>query len=459
MLSYLLLLGFSLKFIIEDSLRKENTIVFLNSLLVFFFLFEWIYRFMFQKLPVIELENFLHLPISKSSIIHYLLARSFISLFSIIAFLLFTPFAIMEVAIVHDSAAALYWLATIILISWALHWAMLWYKQKFGDSIIGIIVVFAVLGIALASAYYGWFNIGEIFSPVFASSLQSPVPVLVMMVLVFCSYYLVFNYYRGHAYVEDLAEEENIQFANRSIGFFSRFGLAGEMANLEWKLIIRHKKSRGYLFLAGLLLFYGLLFYGDSSLSGDGYSSLSIIFGVIITGSFIMQYGQLFLSWNSAYFDFFLSKKNGARELVKGKHLLFIAISVLSFLLTVPYVYYGWDILFTHLATFLFNIGITIHLLTYMALWKPKPMDISKGAMFNYEGVGVAQFLMMIPMIIIPYLIYLPFALIFSWQIGLFALGACGILGIIFFKKLTQLAVKRILNNRYEISSSFRQEL
>jgi hypothetical protein len=228
---------------------------------------------------------------------------------------------------------------------------------------------------------------------------------------------------------------------------------------LEWKLIIRHKKSRTFLMLSAFLLLYGTIFYDNPAYQSGPMQHMFIFVGIFITGIFMIQYGQLFLSWNSGYFDFFLSRKDGVRNLVKGKYLLLLSISLLCFLLSIPYVYFGWKFLLIHFATFLFNAGIMIHLITYLAIWKPKPMDLNKGAMFNYEGVGAAQFLMIIPMMVAPYLIYLPFALIFNFYAGLAALGTVGIIGILFFEKLSTININRVLKNRYEISSSFRQEL
>jgi len=173
----------------------------------------------------------------------------------------------------------------------------------------------------------------------------------------------------------------------------------------------------------------------------------------------MLQYGQLFLSWNSANFDFFLNKKDGIAALVRGKYLLFIAISCLCFVLSVPYVYFGWDILLIHLATFIFNVGITIHMVVFMALWKPKPMDLNKGGVFNFEGVGIAQYLMVIPLMAGPYMVFLPFAIWINDYAGLLALAVIGAVGIFFFNPLTQFSIRRVVQHKYEISSSFRQEL
>jgi len=459
LLGYLLIAGLFLTRIIEQLAEGQDPIQVLNSGLIFFFLVEFMYRYFLQKLPVIELESLLHLPISKRKIMHMLLGRSFFSPLSIIALILFTPFAFSEISTQYGVSGAIFWLGTILFISWTLHWFMLWFKQRFEDSLIGVVIVLIVLLLGLGSAYMGWFNLGELVAPFFNFAMTSFIPLAIMFVLCSAGYYMAFSYYLNNAYLEDLAEEEEVRFVNQSVGFFSRFGMAGELANLEWKLIIRHKKSRTFLMLSAFLLLYGTIFYDNPAYQSGPMQHMFIFVGIFITGIFMIQYGQLFLSWNSGYFDFFLSRKDGVRNLVRGKYLLLLSISLLCFLLSIPYVYFGWKFLLIHLATFLFNAGIMIHLIIYLALWKPKPMDLNKGAMFNYEGVGAAQFLMIIPMMVAPYVVYLPFAMFFNFYAGLAALGTVGVVGIIFFNKLSTININRVLKNRYEISSSFRQEL
>lgn len=460
LLSYVVLAGVFLPRIIQELTGSEDTLSVLNSYLIYFFLFEFMYRYFIQQLPVVDLESLLHLPIGKRKIMHMLLIRSFFSPMSIIALLLFLPSGLQVVLPEYGSLGLLGWIGSIIFTSWILHWFMLWFKQKFEDSTIGLVIVVAVLVLGSGASYMGWYNLGEIMKPVFDFAMTSLIPLIVLAIGLVGSYYLCFSYYLSNAYLEDLSEEENVRFTDQSIGFFSRFGNAGEMANVEWKLIIRHKKSRTYIMLSIFFLLYGLIFYTNPAYqSEDGISPIFIFVGVFITGIFMIQYGQLFLSWNSQNFDYYLMKKGGVEELVKGKYLLFISISCLSFLASVPYVYFGWEFLIIHFATFIFNIGVLVHAIIYLALWKPKPMDLNKGAMFNYEGVGAAQWLMILPMMGLPYLVYLPFSLLVSDYAGLIALFVCGIIGILSFKVLSRININRVYSNKYEISSSFRQEL
>jgi hypothetical protein len=460
LLSYVFMAGLFLGRIIDEFAEGQDPIAFLNSFLIYFFLGEFMYRYFVQKLPVVELESLLHLPIGKKKIVSVLLLRSFLSPLNVIALLLFLPFGVEAVQEEYGVLGLVSWLGTLLCLSWTLHWFMLWFKQRFEDSLIGLGVVFLVVLLSGGTTYLGWFNVGAVLSPFFTAATESIFPLLGMCLVLGLVYAITYRFYVSHAYLEELGEEEEYRVAGQSFGLFSRFGMAGEFANLEWKLILRHKKSRTYLMLSAFFLLYGLMFYTNPAYEGESAISPFYIFvGVFITGIFMIQYGQLFLSWNSANFDFFIQRKGGLEALVRGKYLLFLSIAGICFLASVPYVYFGWEILLVHLATFLFNCGVLIHVIIYVALWKPKPMDLNKGAMFNYEGVGAAQFLIIIPLMAGPYLVYLPFAYLFNDYVGLLALGVTGLAGILAFRPLSQLIINRLLANRYEISSSFRQEL
>lgn len=460
LLGYVFFAGLFLGRIVDLLAEGKEPIAFLNSVLVYFFLFEFMYRYFIQKLPVVDLESLLHLPIGKKKIVAVLLLRSFLSPLNVIALLLFLPFGVEAVQEEYGALGLVSWLGTLLGLSWSLHWFMLWFKQRFEDSVLGLGLLFVVVLLSVGSTYLGWFNVGALLAPFFTAAAQNVFPFVGVLVLLVGMYWISYRYYVAHAYLEELGEEAGYRAAGQGFGLFSRFGMAGELANLEWKLILRHKKSRTYLMLSAFFLLYGLIFYTNPAYQSEtGISPIYIFVGVFITGIFMIQYGQLFLSWNSSNFDFFMQRKGGLEALVRGKYLLFLSISGVCFLASVPYVYFGWEILLLHLATFLFNCGVLIHVIIYVALWKPKPMDLNKGAMFNYEGVGAAQFLIIIPLMAGPYLVYLPFSYLINDYAGLLALGVTGLAGILAFGRLSRITTQRLLANRYEISSSFRQEL
>lgn len=458
-LLYVLGLAFNMKPVIEKVFGSDDPIGFLNANLLNFFVIEFMYRFFLQKVPAFELAGFLHLPVKRSTIVNFLLIRSIFTPFSFIVLILFLPFSLTELIPDYGAVGAYSWLFTLVFISWILHWLVLWFKTRYGDSLISVLVIFAFGVLNAILEHYHWTSPAQFIKPFFDQALISPwVPLLVISSSLFF-YYSVFSFYLKNAYLEVLSSKSRSTYVNGSIEFLSRFGLIGEMADAEWKLILRHKKSRSYLFISVLFLFYGVIFYGDGAFGDQGEAQfMSVFLGIFITGVFIIQYGQLFLSWNSNTFDFYMSRPHGLSTLIRGKYLLFVLISFACFLLTVPYVFYGIDVLIAHTAMFLFNIGVTIHLVVNLALWKPKPMDLDKGSFFNYEGIGLAQYLMFVPLLVVPYAIYLPLYFLSGHNMGLAALAGMGIVGIIFNEKITQFAINRLKRDKYFISSSFRQE-
>lgn len=456
---YLVGIAVFLEPLIKSFTETESAIPALNTYIIFFFLFEMMYRFFLQKRPLFDIQSFLHLPVKRSQIIYFLLGRSFITPHSLVVIILFMPITLSAIRIEHGAEAALQWILTLILISYTLHWFVLWYKQRFDNSTTATVAIVSVPLLASVLLYFSIFNIGEITHPFFQYALDSPLPLVLFVVLCAASFRLVFQYYMHNAYVEDVHQGSAFRFGKSGPGFFSRFGLLGEIADVELKLIFRHKKSRSYFILSFALLFYGLLFYPGAVVDSAAGEFLLLFVAIFITGAFFLQYGQLFLSWNSSSFDFFLSRENGLEALIKGKFLLLAGISLLLFLLSLPYVYFGWKIIAFHTAAFLYNVGIGVHLIIILALWEPKPMDLGKGAFFNYEGVGVAQFLMIFPYLVFPYAIYIPANMFFGTYTALFILGLIGAIGLVFHDKLIGFSVRKLQRGRYKISSTFRQEL
>jgi len=425
-------------------------------------MFEILYRFFLQKRPTFDLVSWLHLPINKKTIIHYLLNKSLLSPFTLVFPVLFTPLSFNKIAPEYGIAAAFSFLFTLFLISITLHWFILWVRhislRKNWVNILFPVVVLAFF----ALAYFNIFILGEYTRPFFDATLTSVWPLLGTLITGSFFYFLNLRNYSQNAYLSDEKASGFIDLSSGFTGLFSRFGLAGELAETELRLILRHKKSRSYFIISIVTLLYGLFFYPrlDSfAQSWQDIYAFMLFLGIFISGAFFIQYGQLLISWNSANFDFYLNRHGGIKAILRGKWLLFVAISALFYLVSLPYAYYGLEIAALHTVGFLYNVGIGIHAIMFIALWEPKPMDINKSVFFNYEGVGVAQFLIMIPYLFIPYAIYLPLAFFFNPATGLAVLTILSVIAIAFNDRLLELSARRLHRNRYRVAASFRSEI
>ncbi len=87
-----------------------------------------------------------------------------------------------------------------------------------------------------------------------------------------------------------------------------------------------------------------------------------------------------------------------------------------------------------------------------------KRIDLSKGASFNWEGVGATQLLLSFPLLIAPFIVYWPFAFLGHNDIGLALMAATG-LAFIFTRSfwIKQLEAD-FYKKRYKIAEGFRNK-
>jgi hypothetical protein len=179
---------------------------------------------------------------------------------------------------------------------------------------------------------------------------------------------------------------------------------------------------------------------------------------MICSGFFIMNYGQFSFSWQGSHFDFMLIQPTPLRGFVESKYWLLMSTTAVWFLCSIPFVYLGWHFLLINLAASLYNIGINTFVAMNLSMWGAKKIDLRHPGSLNLEGIGAAQWTMAIPLIATPYLFYLPFSLMGYPILGFAAVGAAGLIGIVFRKPLIAITSKRLFDRRYIMSSNFRKD-
>jgi hypothetical protein len=172
----------------------------------------------------------------------------------------------------------------------------------------------------------------------------------------------------------------------------------------------------------------------------------------------MINYGQLLFSWQGCHFDFTLTRPISVRHFIESKYWLLSASMLIAFVLSLPYAYFGWKIILVHLAIMLFNMGINVFIMMNIAMWGPKRIDLKNGDIFNYEGIGAAQYVMAFPILLAPYVFYLPFSFLVSSEVGILAVGSVGLTGFALRPYLINLTTKRLENRKYLIAAGFRKE-
>jgi hypothetical protein len=454
---YLLVFGFVLPHIITETFGQSDPVGFLHRFLLYYFLFEFILRYLLQNVPVLEIQPYLHLPIKRSSIIHFLLGKSVFHVLNCFILLILTPFAFTVVAQQFGQVTGISWIAGLWLISITIHYLVILYKVKLDDTFWGIVLllgVFTALGVA---DFYGWFRLTEVSGQLFGVALTGPFFVLGSLFVTGLIYVTNYRVFWQSIYTDEFVRDTSPGFAHgKDFGFLKSLGLTGDWINLELKLILRNKRPRTILFLSVFFLSYGLVFYPNPRYTTDMAGFLLFV-GIFVTGVFMINYGQYLFSWQANHFDFTLTRPVSIQQYLNSKYLMLAGITFLCFLLTIPYVYFGWKILLINGVMMLFNIGVNTFVLMNLAMWGPKKIDLTKGGAFNIQGVGAAQWVMGIPVFLGPYLFYLPFSLAGYPFAGIIAVGLAGLTGIIFKPYLISLTANRLENNKHRIAEGFRK--
>ncbi|ADR21873.1 hypothetical protein MATR_04940 [Marivirga tractuosa] len=421
-----------------------------NQFLLYYFISELALRYIMQTVPVLDIEPYLHLPIRKKLITRFLVIKSIFNPYNLIAPAIFIPLAITTFIPEIGIEKSIVWLAFTLLLSLSLHFFNILMKKKLENNMMVWLVLAALVVLNYIGNRYMSFELiplGTWATAVYNMPILLLIPVTLLSFLI----YISVQFFYQNLYLEDLFDAKMMsgeKFTSRLSNWENK-GLMNTLIVQELKLILRHKRSRSSVMLAGIFLFYPLLIF---SMGEEAQSKAMAIFvSVFFTGIFIIQYGQFLWSWNTNQMDFFLTKINPYTYWVESRYRLLIYSVLITSVLSLPYFYFGYEVMLIMGATALYNVGINSMLIMRMSLWGAKPIELNKSAMMNYQGVGAAQFVVGIPLILGPIAVYTPFSLLWNNHIGILAIAIAGLIGLIFRKAFFNAIAKKLKKDKYKL--------
>jgi len=451
-----LFIGFFMDKVLEKAFPNDEIIVAFCGIILIYFLFELLMRMQLQELPTLRVQPYLHLPVKRNIIVSYLALTALLSVFNLWPIILFFPF-ICKVILPVSGAGAIGFMVAIFAISIFNNYLAIYFKRK--SNINGWIYLIVSLVLALIiSGDFAWhiYSLRTISYSFFGHLLKSPALTLVPVALAAGMYALNFIYLKQNLYLEELSRKKASYKSSTEYAILDRFGSIGDQVANEIKLILRNKRPRSAFIMSGVFLFYGLVFYKNPQFANSDWPKVFV--GMFMTGFFIISYGQFLYSWQAAHFDGLMVSKVSFTDFLKAKFLLFTAVSTAAFVLTTPYAYFGWRTIVIHFVMYLWNLGVNIYIVLYFANRNAKRIDLSKGASFNWEGVGATQLLLSFPLLLAPYIIYTPFKLMHMENTGLAIMAAMGIVGILTRSFWIEKLVQDFNNRKYTITEGFRNK-
>ena len=456
LLSAAIFMGIYLHSILEEAFPEQDPVTVYCGLILYFFLLDIFSRFLMQDLPTLVIQPYLVQNVKRSRLVQFLNLRSLVSFFNVFPLFLFIPFALSTIKNQYGSSASFAFVITIISLILFNNFLVLFIKRKTVLSNWWMVGFFVVVLVLMAGDYFKIFSVQKLSASVFGLLLSTPSFCIAFIVLAIGSYYNNTLYLKNNLYLDDLVKSPGHK-ASSEYHWLQRFGNIGDLIAIDLKLIIRNKRPRSLLLLSCIFLLYGFLLYKPAYFDKDQLGS--ILFGAIfITGMFMMNYGQFLFAWQSTHFDGLMASNVNLKTYIKSKFLLLTGFCTVAFLISLLYGFMNWKIIPVQIAAYFFNIGIHSVIAAYIGTYNYKGLDLSKGSSFNFQGIGVAQWIYALIIILVGAIIYLPFALLISSWAGISVVGILGIINLLLQDWWVDKISLQLQKRKHKILSGFREK-
>lgn len=449
-------LGLGLYPILKDQFPDKDPFELVNQFLFFWFLADLLMRFFFQKLPVMSVKALLTLPLKKSKIVHYVLGKSVISFFNFLPLFAVIPFSVVLITKDYATATVINWMLFMVIATQIINFLNFIIENKSARTELSMLPILILVGGLYLLNYLEWISFDQfVFKAVIWTTTNSFFLIVPLLILGLC-YFVNFKMLLSQLYIDQSLQSKRIEVSASDLSWTDRFGASAPFLQLDLRMLWRNKRPRSSIFIVLIGLFYGLIFYPNPVY--QSMQGMYVFVGIFVTGIFLINFGQFIPAWDSGYYKMLMSQNIPYKDYLKSKYLLMASSALLMFILSIPYVYFGWQILLLHFAAMIYNIGINTHVLLFAGSYNRKRIDLTQRAAFNYQGTGAVQWLVGIPLLLIPIgIFYLPYKLI-NFESAIAILIGIGIAGILFHEKIMKFITAKYIDSKYKMINAFDQD-
>ena len=423
-----------------------------NSYLLYVALGELVFRYLMQTLPVMNIKPLLLLPIKRSTLVHYVLGKSAISFFNIISLFFYIPFAVVLIIEGYDTSGALGWLLAVVLMSQSVNFL----NFLINKSTIALgSIVFLLLAI-IGSQKFNLFDVTKFGGQVFDAVYSSPIYSLIGLVITGTLYNLNYKQLKSLVYL-DKAVSQKVEEANTSdMTWANKLGDVAPFIKNDIRLIWRNKRTKTVFLMSFLFLFYGLFFFTQETFRE--MPAMLMFAALFITGGFTVNYGQFIPAWDSAHYKMLMSQSFKYRKFLESKWMLMVVMTSILYLLSFPYLYFGTKIFLMITAGAIFNIGFNSIFLLYSGSFNRKRIDLTKSGFGNTQGTSATQFLIIIPLMLLPMLLFWVFNKFVGYNSGFIVVASVGIISLLLRKYAMNFIEKKYIKDKYVMINAFGKE-
>lgn len=453
----LVIMGFMLPKLLEEIAPQQDAAATFNSIIIYGVIALLMIRYLMQPLSTLNIENYQVLPIKRETLVNYLLLKPLFNPLNYIVLCFAIPFAITGVYPVYGVAGAFRFIFVVIFLIWFDTLLAPFLKRKFSNILSGTIVFLAIGGVLAGLEYFNIFSLSQLSQQLFDLVSKTPLVWISLLLPVLLAFLLNKHYFAKNYYPENFDKKvKRTESDSGKFTFMERFGKIGEIISLEIRLVLRHKRTKRTLYTALFFLLYGLLFYPNPIYSNNPGWLLFV--AIFVTGTGMLIFGQWIINWDGAHFDFLMTRDIDTQTYIRANYFLMLSLCIASFIATTPYFFFGTKIIIYHLVALIYNVGVNIYVYLFGATFNTKRLELSRGNSMNMQGVSYKNFLVMIPLLVIPITLVMLFDLFSAAHIALIIISLMGLAGILFREPLLKIIENQFLRRKYALCAGFRKK-
>jgi hypothetical protein len=447
-----LALGIGSFFLIRKTMPDSDPLQVINSYLLFAIIGDLIFRYLMQKLPVMDVKPLLVLPIKKNKLVNYVLGKSMFSAFNIFSLFFYIPFAIVLIIENYSTAGALGWLLTMIFLTQCANFLnFIINKNNVAFWTLAVLLVGTI-----ALQYFNIYDITIHSQAIFDGIFANPIFVLVPVVLLAALYNINQRILKQQLYLDDAVKVKIKEANTADLSWANRFGEMAPFIKNEIRLIWRNKRIKTVFLMSFAFVLYGLVFFPQKTY--QDMPGFLIFASLFVTGGFVLNYGQFIPAWESAYYKMLMTQNLSYRKYLETKWFLMSIMTTVLFVLATPYIYFGLEIYLMIAAGALFNIGFNTLVLLYAGSFNRKQIDLNASGFGNTQGTSAKQFIVIIPVMLVPVGLFYAFSLPFGLKAGIAAIAGFGIIGLVAKNYFMNIIAKKYIKEKYAAILAFDQK-
>ena len=447
-----LTIGIGGYFILKKIFPESDPLQIVNSYLLFAILGDLIFRYLMQKLPIMNIKPMLTLQIKKSTLVHYVLGKSSFSFFNILGLFFYIPFALVLIKEGYNVAGVLGWLLTMILIIQSANFLnFIINKNNIAFAILTLILI-SLVGLQKFDIVDVVGFGGHLFDIIYTNPIYSLFGVVLLILL----YQLNYKQLHGQVYL-DAAVSVKVEEVNTSdMTWANKLGDVAPFIKNDIRLIWRNKRTKTVFLMSFLFLFYGLVFFTQETYRE--MPAMLMFAALFVTGGFTLNYGQFIPAWDSAHYKMLMSQGFKYRKFLESKWVLMVAMTTILYVLSFPYLYFGTDIFLIITAGAVFNIGFNSLFLLYSGSFNRKKIDLTKSGFGNTQGTSATQFLIIVPLMLLPMLLFWIFNKFVGHNTGFIIVATVGIISLLLKNYALNFIEKKYIKDKYAMINAFGKE-